>query len=135
MYKTKVFDYLELLSSEDFGVCEPREIINLPDFTIVADNVFNEPDHPLTFLVRKIYAKSSILQDRGVCLFDYQKTPTTGVWNNNTLILYQENDVEYLRIIYFTEYLKKSKLYHQVVETSLDGNMWERRAQGKYGWV
>ena len=134
MNRVEQFNYLELFFSADIS-CEQIEIINLADFTIVASDVYEESDCSTLFFVHQFYSKSSLHSDYGDRLFDYREIPTAGVWQNNTLILYQQITDGYLRLTFFVERQGKAKIYHNIVEVSLNGDRWKKYAEGKYGWV
>ena len=134
MSSLQKLDYLELLFDENFNLYEKTEVINLPGFTIIASSVVEHLENVTTFLVRKVYGWGSCQSDCSACLFDYYDKPTVGIWQENVLTLYQQQDSRYIRFTYFIEN-QKAKIYYNLIDISFDGQQWQRCSQGNYRWT
>lgn len=126
-------DYLELLFSDNCNHHEATEVINLPDFTVIASRLIEDAGSVIAFQVRRVYGWNNSRLDSCACLFDCYNNLTIGLWYDDTLVLYQKKDSRYIRFVYFIED-RQSRTYYNLVDICIEGKEWQRCSQGCYGW-
>ncbi len=108
------------------NIAKSIEYLNVRGFSIAASDVREQSDNESIFVVHKVYSWDAFGPNCCRCLFDAEMIPTVGVWKNNILLLYQKNDVGYLRWVYYLEYDIDFPRYRLSIYYSLNGEHWKK---------
>lgn len=116
-----------------------KEYICLPDFLIVGSDVIEESEDCTLFNIYKIYGWDRLYNNYSLCLFDAGFIPTVGVWQNGSLIVYQDVPTGYLRLSYLVKTISdpdhkliSNNIYQFYVDLSTNGVVWNRYTRGEY---
>ena len=121
------------------------ECLFFPDFLVVGSDIIEESEDCILFVPHKIYGWDNSTCSYSLGLFVRDGCETVGVWQHNTLALYQDISLGYLRLSYLVKNANKEtkssvvdsdrKIYCFYIDISTDGIYWKRYGRGEYGHV